>query len=363
MILDFNLPGQLNGLEVLEQIRAFDSGIKVIMVTGQGNVRLAVDAMKTGAYDYLSKPIVLSELKLLLDRSIGQRRTEGQLSYFHEKQAIKSDIEQIIGHCPAIRLVKGQIASITQAGRHLSDGVPSSVLITGENGTGKELVARALHFGGPRNKQPFVKLNAATTDPQQLESELFGHEKGAFAEADERKLGLVEAAEGGTLFLDEVGALDLLLQTKLLKLIQERKFCRLGSLRDMAVDIQIIMASNHSLRDMAAAGRFREDLFRHLNDLTIHVPPLRERGSDILLLARHFLEVCGRKYAKPARHLSDAACHALMQYHWPDNIREIRNRVEQAVLLSEGPELDQTHFALPDTDASVEAQADTTMTR
>ena len=348
VLLDFNLPGGLNGLQVLERIHSVDSGIKVIMITGHGNVRLAVDAMKAGAYEYLSKPIVLSELQLLLDRAISQRRTEEQLSYFQEKQASDCDIELIIGESEGIHKVKRQIERITRAGQRMADGDPPSVLITGETGTGKELVARALHFAGPRRKQPFVELNAATIPSHLVESELFGYEKGAFTDARQRKLGLVEAADGGTLFLDEIGELDLTIQAKLLRLMEDRRVRRLGSLRDVGIDLQIITATNRSLEDMVAAERFRQDLLFRLNTLTIHVPPLRERGDDILLLVHHFLNIFAQKYVRPALTLPARVHPALLNYRWPGNVRELRNRVEQAVLLCDGTELNQSHFSLPE---------------
>lgn len=345
ILLDFNLPGELNGLDVLERIRKHDPSIKVIMVTGQGNVRLAVDAMKAGAYDYLSKPIVLSELKILLDRAIDQNRKESQLSYYHEKQASQSDIEQIIGESQAICQVKAQIARIIDASRRLTVGAPPAVLITGETGTGKELVARALHFGGPRGKEPFIELNAATLPSHLVESEIFGYERGAFTDARERKLGLVEAADAGTLFLDEIGELDLSVQAKLLKLLEDRKVRRLGSVRDHTVDIQIVTATNRSLSEMVEQGLFRGDLFFRLNTFTLQVPPLRERDGDILILARHFMSQFAKKYNKADLRISGSATEAIMHYHWPGNIRELRNMMEQALLLCDGDEITAQHFA------------------
>ncbi|HGG59087.1 MAG TPA: sigma-54-dependent Fis family transcriptional regulator [Gammaproteobacteria bacterium] len=349
VLLDFNLPGGMNGLEVLKRIQAIDSSIKIVMITGQGNTRLAVDAMKAGAYDYLSKPLALSELKLLLERAIGQQRTEGQLSYFHGRDASRSDIDRIVGESHAMLDLKQRIARIIDAGRRLSDGPLPAVLISGETGTGKELVARALHYGGPRAKQAFVELNAAAMPQQLVESELFGHEKGAFTDARERKLGLVEAANGGTLFLDEVGELDLAIQAKLLKLLEDRKVRRLGSLRDTRTDIQIVTATNRSLQEMVHDGGFREDLLFRLNTLTIHIPPLRDRLEDVPLLAGHFLEQMTRKYAKPDLHLAENTLGALTTYHWPGNIRELRNRIEQAVLLCEGSEIGVACLNLPTT--------------
>ena len=259
----------------------------------------------------------------------------------------RSDIEQIIGKCAAIQQLKTQIARITDAGRRLTNGTPPAVLITGETGTGKELVARALHFGGPRGKEPFIELNVATIPPNLLESELFGYERGAFTDARERKLGLVEAANGGTLFLDEIGELDLAVQAKLLKLLEDHKVRRLGSVRNYSVDIQIVTATNRSLRNMVAEGTFRDDLFFRLNTLTLPVPPLRERDGDILILARNFVALFGRKYDKPGLKLGDSAGAVLMHYHWPGNVRELRNMMEQAVLLCDSREISAEHFAIP----------------
>ncbi len=349
VLLDFNLPGSLNGLEVLAKIQAIEPGIKVILITGFGNVRLAVDAMKAGAYDYLSKPMVLGELKLLLDRAISQRQTEEQLSYFREKLASEGGMELMIGESEPIRELKRRIARFTQAIDGLAEGrTPPCVLITGETGTGKELVARALHFSGPRRAGPFVELNAANLPAHLLESELFGYEKGAFTDARERKIGLMEAANGGTLFLDEIGELDIAIQAKLLKLLEDQKVRRLGSLRDVSVNLQIITATNRSLPELVRSGHFREDLLFRLNTLTLQVPPLRERNGDIRQLADHFLRMFMAKYDKPELQLSEALIRQLLQYAWPGNVRELRNRMEQAVLLSEGSELDVAHFNLPE---------------
>ena len=228
VLLDYNLPGGMNGLEVMDRIGQYDSGIKIIMFTGQGNVRLAVDAMKAGAYDYLSKPIILSELKILLERAMGYRRKDNQLSYYNDKQSSSGGLDQIIGESKEIKATKAQILQFITAGQQLIDGRLPGVLITGETGTGKELAARALHYGSNRNKEPFVELNVATIPAHLLETELFGFEKGAFTDAHKRKIGLVEAANGGTLFLDEIGDLDLAIQAKILKLLEDRTIRRLG---------------------------------------------------------------------------------------------------------------------------------------
>lgn len=346
IILDYNLPGALNGLEVLEKIRTFDSAIKVIMMTGQGNVRLAVDAIKAGAYDYLSKPVVLSELKLVLEKAIIQNRSEGQLSYFHDKEATRSGIDQIIGQSNEVRQLKNKIRRIIDATAGLQSESPPSILVHGETGTGKELVARALHFSGMRADKPFIELNLAAIPSHLLESELFGFEKGAFTDARQRKLGLVEAANGGTLFLDEIGELDLAAQVKLLKLLEDRSVRRLGSIRDYSVDIQVITATNRSLDEMVKSGDFRQDLFYRLNTLSIEVPALRLRNGDALLLANHFIDVFGRKYNKPSITLDASARSLISEYHWPGNIRELRNVMEQALLHSEGGKIHESHLSI-----------------
>lgn len=348
VILDFNLPGSLNGLDIIKRIKSSDSSIKIIMITGQGDVRLAVDAMKAGAYDYLSKPVLLSEVKLLLKKAIGQNRTEGQLSYFQEKDATRSGLEQIIGNSSVIRLLKSKIRRIIEATSHLSTGSPPSILVCGETGTGKELVARALHFSGMRAEQPFIELNLAATPYHLLESELFGYEKGAFTDARERKLGLVEAANGGTLFLDEIGELDLASQVKLLKLLEDRSIRRLGSVRDYSVDIQVITATNRDLENLVAEGKFRQDLYYRLNTLTLETPLLCEREDDILLLAHYFIDLFGHKYTKHGLSLSRDAKTAIARYHWPGNIRELRNLMEQATLHCDGLEIQKHHIAIPD---------------
>ena len=336
IILDYNLPGNLNGLQVLEKIKAFDSAIKVILMTGQGNVRLAVDAIKAGAYDYLSKPVVLSELKLLLEKAMMQNQSESQLSYFHEKEATRSGIDQIIGNSASIRQLKSKIRRIIEATAGLQSDSPPAILVFGETGTGKELVARALHFSGVRADKPFIELNLSAIPSHLLESELFGFEKGAFTDARERKLGLVEAANGGTLFLDEIGELDLTAQVKLLKLLEDRSVRRLGSIRDYSVDIQVITATNRSLEDMVMDGGFRQDLFYRLNTLSIEVPSLRERDNDTLVLANHFITLFSRKYNKPEVTLDDKARELIAGYPWPGNIRELRNVMEQTLLHCQG---------------------------
>jgi len=342
VLLDFNLPGR-NGLEILAAVRGMDRQVKVILLTGHGSVQVAVDAMKGGAYDYISKPLVLSELKLLVDKAVGQERMEGALTYYREKEAGESGLARIVGRSPAVQRMRERIGQILEAEKHLASGPPPAVLITGETGTGKELVARALHYDGMRRDHPFVEINCASIPSHLLESELFGYERGAFTDARERKIGLVEAAHQGTLFLDEIGDMDPAVQVKVLKLLEDRKVRRLGSTRDLDIDIRIVTATNRRLEELVDNGDFRADLLYRLRVIQIDAPPLRERGDDIMVLAEHFLDDHGRRYGKPDLRFSPEVRKALLAHGWPGNVRELRNLVEQLVLLASGPviEIDQ----------------------
>jgi len=263
VLLDFQLPG-MDGLEILRRIRTAARHVKVVMMTAHGGVPVAVDAMKAGAYDYLTKPLALSELKLLLDKAIGQEQLEGALAYYQNRQAERSGLNKLLGESPPMQALKRKIQQFIDAEERLTEGEPPAVLITGETGAGKELVARAFHFEGPRRDRPFVELNCASIPTPLLEAELFGFERGAFTDAKERKLGLVETANGGTLFLDEIGEMEPVLQAKLLKLLEDRRLCRLGGLRDQKVDIRVIAATHQPLEERVRQGSFRSDLFFRL---------------------------------------------------------------------------------------------------
>ena len=339
VVLDYNLPGELNGIECLKKIQNIDSGVGVIMITGQGNERVAVNAMKAGAFDYLSKPIILSELELLLNKVIKQQQLNSQLSYYFDKSESGSGIENIIGESSIILKFKEKIRRIIKATDRIVSGDWPTVSITGETGTGKELVARALHFNSQHADAPFIVLNVATIPNHLVESELFGYERGAFTDAHSRKLGLIESANGGSLFLDEIGEMDLALQAKLLRLIEDRTVRRLGSVRDQQINLQIITATNRNLSEMVAEGTFRQDLYYRLNTLNIAVPTLRERETDILLLANHFKVLFANKYANHNLTLSDSSCELLAAYPWPGNVRELRNTMEQTVLHCDGTEI------------------------
>jgi len=333
IVADYMLPGR-TGLELVKEVAALDAQIKVVMATGHGDVQLAVEAMRAGAYDYVVKPLVLAELGLTLERAMDAARMEKRLSFYRSNQARGSGVASLLGESAPMQATRARIRHVLEAEAALTDGMLPPVLITGETGTGKELAARALHFDGMRREGPFVEVNCSSLPLQLLESELFGHERGAFTDAKERKVGLVEAAEGGTLFLDEIGEVDLAIQAKLLKLLEERSVRRVGSTRERKVDVRIVSATNQDLERMVREGRFRSDLFFRLRIVTLHMPPLRERRDDVLPLARHFVALHGRRYGKKDLRLSSDAEAALLAHGWPGNVRELGNTLEQAVLLA-----------------------------
>lgn len=335
VLLDLNLP-DMGGIELLMRIRSSEPHTIIVIMTGAGSIQAAVDAMKAGANDYLSKPLVLKELKLLLDKLLQSRKQASALSYFIDREAGLSGVEKIIGTSPAITEIKQRIRQFIDAEGQLADQEPPSVLITGETGCGKELVARAFHFEGPRREQAFIELNCASIPAHLLEAEMFGYERGAFTDAKQRKIGLAEAATGGTLFLDEIGEMEPNLQAKLLTLLENRRVRRLGSLQEHEVNVRIVAATNQDLDEKVRSGAFRSDLYYRLRVIHIHVPPLRERSGDVRLLAETFLSIHAGRYRKPDLQFSDGAMNKLLDHHWPGNVRELRNTLEQAVLLCTG---------------------------
>ncbi len=337
IVLDYNLPG-MDGLAALRSIRGADANIKVIMLTGHGSVRIAVEAMKASAFDYLTKPVVLSELKALIAKAIDDERRDEAIAH-GQRASGGMGLAAIIGESPAIQALRDTISKLVSAERG-SSGPPPPVLITGETGAGKELVARAVHFEGARAARPFVEINCGAIPGNLLESELFGHERGAFTDARERKIGLIEAADGGTLFLDEIGDMELALQVKLLRVLEEQVIRRLGSVRDRAISVRIVSATNRSLEGLVAAGKFRSDLLFRLRIVSLNAPPLRERGGDCVILARHFLARLAANYGRKGMSLTGDAELAIRAHTWPGNVRELRNVVEQAVLLA--PQLEIT---------------------
>jgi len=364
VVLDFNLPG-LDGLQALARINAFDAAVRVVMITGHGNVELAVQAMKAGACDFLTKPVALSKLRLVLEKAFGDSRRDGTLAYYQKRDAESVDGGGLLGESPPMRELKHKLQQLLRAESQMRDGDAPAVLVLGETGSGKEVVARALHFNGPRRSKPFVELNCAALPAQLLESELFGHERGAFTDARDRKLGLVETAEGGTLFLDEIGDMDIALQAKLLKLLEEKTVRRLGSLREQKVDVRIVAATHRPLEALVREQRFRADLYYRLCVVQLRLPTLRERGADIMLLAQHFLQQHAQRYGMATPALSASAAQTLMRHPWPGNVRELRNVLEQAVLLHPGATIEAHHLALspaPPTPEVAQASTDSTTT-
>jgi DNA-binding NtrC family response regulator len=328
VLLDIRLPG-MDGIEVLERIKAIDERVEVILVTAVKTVRTAVAAMKLGAFDYLTKPFEEDELLSLASRALERRTLEREVALLRSELARTHDLDEIVGKHPMMEKLH---ALITQVAR-----TSTTVLITGESGTGKELVARAIHRHGPRREGPFVAVNPAAIVESLIESELFGHERGAFTGAHQRKLGKFELAQGGTLFLDEIGMLRAELQAKLLRVLQEREIERVGGTRSIKIDVRVIAATNTNLKDAVSRGTFREDLFYRLNVVPIVVPPLRERAQDVPLLAEHFLRRDTRDFNKRIEGLSPEAVAALQAYRWPGNVRELENVIERCVVLAEGP--------------------------
>ncbi len=328
VLLDIRLPG-MDGIEVLERIKALDEGIEVILVTAVKTVRTAVAAMKLGAFDYLTKPFEEDELLSLSRRALERRALEREVAFLRSELERARDLDEIVGRHPAIEKLHGLIAQLARTS--------TTVLITGESGTGKELVARAIHHQGPRRDGPFVAVNPAAIAETLIESELFGHERGAFTGAHQRKLGKFELAQGGTLFLDEIGTLRSELQVKLLRVLQEREVERVGGTRPVKIDVRFIAATNTNLKEAVGRGAFREDLYYRLNVVPVVVPPLRERIQDVPLLVDHFIRRDNRRFHKRVEGPSPEALAALEAYRWPGNVRELENVVERCVVLAEGP--------------------------
>jgi DNA-binding NtrC family response regulator len=328
ILLDLGLPDQ-SGLEVYQHIRRIDARIPVIFVTMAKTADAAIEAMKQGAYDYLFKPIDPHQLQRVVGEALEVNRRMREPAVVAET-APDPDVDgAIVGSCPAMREVYKAI------GRVAAQNVP--VLIAGESGTGKELVARAIYQHGPRAKAPFLALNCAAIPEPLLESELFGHEKGAFTGADRRRIGKFEQVSGGTLFLDEIGDMPLTLQAKILRLLQEQAFERVGGNETIRTDVRLVAATHHDLKVDSVEGKFRPDLYYRLGVFTIHLPPLRERGDDLPLLVRHYLRRFSRELGREVHEVASVALERLRNYPWPGNIRELQSVLKQALLGASGP--------------------------
>jgi two-component system response regulator HydG len=332
LVTDLRMPG-MGGIELLRRARALDPNLVVVVMTGFGEIESAIVAMKAGAEHYVVKPIRIDELVPLVRRAVAKRAADGA---GHAPAAERLPFDAIIGSSPAMQDVFAMIEQVAPS--------KASVLITGESGTGKEGVAQAIHERSPRAARPLVKLHCAALAESVLESELFGHDKGAFTGAWARRDGRFTQADGGTLFLDEIGAISPAVQVKLLRFLQERTFERVGGNETLNVDVRIIAATNRTLRDDVTAGTFREDLYYRLNVVNVEMPPLRSRPGDILPLAQHFLRRFANENGKRIDGLSEAALERILTHRWPGNVRELENVMERCVILCDGNTLSEKHL-------------------
>jgi len=331
-LLDINLPDG-SGLDVLRQIREKQSDAVVIMITANVLVDDTIAALRSGAYDFIGKPVNLDELQITLRNAIETRELRREVRQIQKEQAGAFGFDQIIGDSPLMVEMK-------ELARKVAASDVSSVLLQGESGTGKDLVAKAIHHASSRSRKPFIAINCAAIPGTLIESELFGYEKGAFTDAKARKEGLFEQGEGGTIFLDEIGELELSLQAKLLRVLEEGNFRRVGGLKDIPLNIRVVAASNRDLRTESEKGAFRLDLYYRLSVIQIDIPPLRNRGDDVLLLAEHFIKSLDRNRPdKGFRSLSEDARDAFRKYKWTGNVRELRNAIERAIILDDGDEI------------------------
>ncbi len=336
VLLDVNLP-DMSGIGVLKQIKIQQPEILVIIMTGFSSIESAVKAIKLGAYDYIKKPFKSDAIKLITRLAFETLSLKKTVLKLKEQQPTRKSIENIIGTSPQIEHVKNQIIEFAKYDSE-------TVLITGESGTGKELVAAALHNLSKRAEKDFVEINCASIPESLLESELFGYEKGAFTDAKNSKAGLLEKADSGTLFLDEIGEMSLLLQAKILRVIENKKFMRLGSTKETESNLRVIAATNKNLKEAISQKHFREDLYYRLNVLRIEIPELKKRGDDVLLLAEYFLNVFNKKFNKKISGFSEEAKKLIKNYNWPGNVRELKNIVERVCILQKQPIVEVFHL-------------------
>ncbi|UCE56169.1 MAG: sigma-54-dependent Fis family transcriptional regulator [Desulfobacterales bacterium] len=329
---------KVSGLEALDKIKAYNPAIPVIIMTAYSSVETAIEALKQGAHDYLTKPLDFEKLKITIERSMEHTRLKEENRLLKESLGKQFDRQNIIGQSPAMTRLLETVAQVAPS--------EATVLITGESGTGKELIAGAIHFNSHRKEGPFVKINCAAITETLLESELFGHEKGAFTGADRRKEGRFFQAHAGSLFLDEVSEMSLTMQVKLLRVVQEREFTRVGGEKTIQVDVRVIAATNKNLIDLIGKGAFREDLYYRLNVVGMEIPSLRQRREDIPLLAQHFLKTFSAKNQKDIKGFTPQAMDHLIKYNWPGNVRELMNAVERAVVLARSDYLAEEDFLI-----------------
>jgi len=337
VITDLKLT-DLDGVEVLSAVKDVDTEAQVIVMTAYGSIETAVQAMKQGAYDFVTKPFDPEHLLVLAKKALESRRLVTQNTLLREVLASNHQFQEIIGSSPKMKEVMGLIQKVA--------GSDTTVLLLGESGTGKELFARAIHHLSPRRESPYVAINCAAIPRELLENELFGSEKGAFTGAYTRKIGKFELAEGGTIFLDEIGDMDISLQAKILRVLQEKQIERLGGNKTIDVDVRMLAASNIDLKEACEAKAFRADLYYRLSVFPVRIPPLRERREDIPPLAEHFVQRYCKELNKPQQRLNSEALALLEKYHWPGNVRELENTIERAVILCEGKKILPAHLAI-----------------
>ncbi len=340
VVSDLKMGGS-SGLEVLKTAKSLHPSCAVILMTAFGSVSTAVEAMKAGAFDYVQKPFEVEEMEVKIEKALEMRRMQHQIDYLRHAQGDIYEFDRIIGSSGALDKVLSVVRKVARSN--------TTVLVRGETGTGKELIAGAIHHNSHRASRNFIKVNCAALQENLLESELFGHEKGAFTGADKQRIGRFEQADGGTLFLDEIGDMSANTQAKILRVLQEHEFERLGGTRTIKVDVRLIAATNRDLTSMVESAAFREDLYYRLNVVTIEMPPLRERKDDIAPLASFFIRRFSGELKKKVDGLEPEALKLLMRYHWPGNIRELENAVERAMLLADGPHIAVEDLRLGDT--------------
>ncbi len=336
IFLDLNLP-DMNGLDILKKVKEWDPNLLVIIMTGYASVESAVESLKLGAYDYIKKPFKADVIRLIVKLALETQSLKREVRSLKKQHEGMLGGQPVIAESPALQEILDQVREVARHG-------DATVLITGETGTGKDLIARTLHNLSPRSGRPFLEINCAALPENLLESELFGHESGAFTGARGRKIGLFEAADGGTIFLDEMGEIDLGLQAKLLRVLEDKKVRRLAGTRALEIDVRIIAATNQDLREAIKEKRFREDLFYRLHIVPIHLPPLRERPEDVLALSKYFLSEYARKFSGGFRAMSEEAQKLLLAYSWPGNVRELRNVMERICIMHKGKTLQPEHL-------------------
>ncbi len=326
VLLDYRLP-DAEGLEVLERIRKGWPDVPVIMMTAFTNVETAIQAMRLGAHNYISKPFTLDEMMVVVDKALETRLLRSEVDRIRSTQLNEFGFDRLLARSPSMM-------EIVQLLRHLVASQARTILLQGESGTGKDLAAKVIHYNGARAERPFMNITCTALPEPLLESELFGHERGAFTDARQQKQGLFELADGGTIFLDEIGDMPVPLQSKLLRFLEEKTFRRVGGTKDLRVDVCIIAATNRDIRALVEQGKFREDLFYRLNIFPVTLPPLRQRSEDVELLANHFIRAFNREFRKDIKGIEPAALAVMQAHRWPGNVRELRNLLERAVLLA-----------------------------